>query len=169
MKSLTSSDVLSVATELISKNGSTTTLEVKLELRNRGFYATQKEVSSTMDGLDLLGKLSFTNNGVWRTYFMQNSAVASTVSSIYGNIKRIVKAKGSNKNIKVDAFSYTKRDGTVIASVHHSDQTAHYAVSSTTSSEQLYFPKKYTKDEIRQAYAKINGVHFHDTRVAKLF
>lgn len=41
---LTLQDVTDVSNELIDENGSTTTLDVKRELRIRGFWATQDDV-----------------------------------------------------------------------------------------------------------------------------
>lgn len=163
MKSLTLLDVSTVAVELITKNGSTTTLDVKQELRNQGFYATQEKVSAIMDELNSYGTLGFTTNGSWRTYYEKQNTPIKVQSS--GTYSKTTKVKGSNKGIKFDSDSYTKRDGKVIQSVPSLSSDSYYVVSTANGGRQMYFPKDFTKDEIRQAYAKINGIHFHDTRV----
>lgn len=169
MKTVTLGDVQKVAQDLITANGNTTTLEVKRELRNQGFFAIQNEVSSAMDYLNQSGILDFTNNGMWRTYYEKNTVpVKVTAASVYGTIKRIVKAKGSNSTIQVTLTSYTRRDGKVIESVNSGDPDIKFIVTSTASSETMYFPRRYTKDEVRQAFAKIQDVHFHTTRVSKV-
>ena len=47
-QAITSDIVKEVAEKLMESNGQTTTLEVKKELRNRGYWAKQKEVSDLM-------------------------------------------------------------------------------------------------------------------------
>lgn len=61
-------DVLNVATKLIKKNGQTTTLEVKQELRNQRFWAVQADVSGVMDALAESGLLEHNFGAPYRTY-----------------------------------------------------------------------------------------------------
>lgn len=87
MKSLTIDDVKNVALDLISKNGSTTNLDIKNELRNQGFYATQTEISEIMDNEHAGWGLTFSFNGMFRTYSTDNgqsSASSSNTSSFGG-------------------------------------------------------------------------------------
>lgn len=171
MKTITISDVEAVAVSLISQNQSVINLKVKHALRNQGFYATQSEVSGFMDDLAQSGKLEYTSNGIWRTYYLPSAApVKVSVFGFYGNTnnpsKTITKCKGSNSNIKVTSNSYTKRDGKVIETTDFTK--AKYMVKNDQYANPMYFPSGFTRDEVRQAYAKITGIHFNDTRVATL-
>lgn len=63
-KATTKDDVKRVATDLIKMHGHTTSLDVKTELRNRGFWATQDEVALHMSHIykDLNWKRVWTFN-----------------------------------------------------------------------------------------------------------
>ncbi len=63
MKTLTDDAVKDVAIDLINKNGKTTTLEIKKELRNQHYFATQTNVSAVMDSIYIAIGLDFTNKG----------------------------------------------------------------------------------------------------------
>ena len=59
---LTEDTVLQVATDLITANGSTTTVDVKRELRKKDYEAFQSQVSKIMMDLYGAGKLASTND-----------------------------------------------------------------------------------------------------------
>lgn len=83
-KPITEDVVLGIATEQINQNGSTTTLDVKRELRNKGEYtAFQWEISQMMQNLFSQGKLASTNdpNLPFQTYDLPQEPAASTASS----------------------------------------------------------------------------------------
>jgi len=60
MKNLNDQVVIDTAKELIAKNGSTTTLDIKEELRNQGYFATQNQVSTSMFTNAIAAGLDFT-------------------------------------------------------------------------------------------------------------
>jgi hypothetical protein len=66
---LTFGDVHKQVVDLLDTNGRTTTLEIKLALRNIGFNATQSEVAQSMYTLWPLYDWHWTFNGTYRTYF----------------------------------------------------------------------------------------------------
>ena len=68
MQTLTKKIVQDVGTHLIESNGSTTTLDVKQELRNQGYWAVQHEISTFMSQLADDGVFKYTDNGTYRTY-----------------------------------------------------------------------------------------------------
>ena len=68
LKALNINSVQSVAEALMAKNGATTTLEVKNQLRKEGFFALQAEVSAAMDFLAWENDWTFSSNGQYRTY-----------------------------------------------------------------------------------------------------
>lgn len=80
MVTLTREDVGRVARALITLNRSTTTLDVKLALRNLGFFATQDEVRNYM--LDITsndGDIVYADAGLgYRTYSFRTPTVRVT-------------------------------------------------------------------------------------------
>jgi hypothetical protein len=171
MKVITINDVEATVVSLVAQGRSVNNLKVKHALRDQGFYATRSEVSAYMDDLVQAGKLEFTSNGFWRTYYLLTTAPSKVKAmGFYGGVSRsrktITKCKGSNSNILVSAASYTKRDGKEITSTDASN--AKYKVTNSTYDMPMYFPVGFTRDEVRQAYAKIKGIHFNDTRVATI-
>lgn len=68
MKKLSKEAVCEIAEMLISKHGSTTTLDVKNHLRTRGYEAFQNEVSGFMQSLANEESWNFNNNGRYKIY-----------------------------------------------------------------------------------------------------
>ncbi|TAE74631.1 MAG: hypothetical protein EAZ85_04230 [Bacteroidetes bacterium] len=68
MQILDYKNVLVVAEELIEKNGSTTTLDVKNLLRQRNFQASQNEVSSFMNQISARESWQSTQNSNFKVY-----------------------------------------------------------------------------------------------------
>lgn len=69
MKNLTKRSVKNVFELLVEAKGETTTLEIKLQLRDLGFKATQQEVSDFMDEIYREeDDVEFSDNGTFRTY-----------------------------------------------------------------------------------------------------
>jgi predicted DNA-binding WGR domain protein len=68
MKALDKAAVLAAAEELMSKFGTTTTLDVKNRLRNNGFMASQAEVSQWMDVLAREENWAFAQQNNFRVY-----------------------------------------------------------------------------------------------------
>lgn len=68
MKKINKNIVRRTAENLILNNDCTTTLEVKLALRNRGYFALQNEVSAIMDELLEENIFEYWCNGVFRIY-----------------------------------------------------------------------------------------------------
>lgn len=66
------------AMSLIQKCGSTTTLDIKKELRKQKYWATQRDISQIMMKFANDGIFSFTDNGMYRTYILDPSDVPET-------------------------------------------------------------------------------------------
>lgn len=145
MKTISLNDVIVVAADLMVKNGQTTTLEVKNELRNNGFKAFQVEVSQLMDTAKSSENWDVNDNGIHRTY----SVVLTKASTPATTTAPVVKAAKPTRA----AFLGTSGD---------------WEVNSVTDSQVLYFGSHLTRDEVRRAYAKAVGVLFVDTRSRKV-
>lgn len=64
-KKLTENAIWSVVLKLLEENHCTTTLEVKIELRKRGYWAIQEEVSFEMAKMEF----PFFEKGNYRVYY----------------------------------------------------------------------------------------------------
>jgi hypothetical protein len=168
MKNLVKSDVYDVALDLIEENGSTTTLDVKNELRTRGFFAKQADVSEFMLEVAAEEKWDFTYNGVHRVYTIKVASVSNQLKAAGNTGCCLTSTAGVTK---VTSDSYTKRDGTTIETMEDCDaDTGDFRVWSVDSNDELYFSgnEDYTRSDIRFAFSKITGEAFEDTRVETL-
>jgi len=77
MKSLNDQVVINTAKDLISKNGTTTTLEIKNVLRLQGYFATQNNVSAIMFNNYATNNMDFNPVGDHREYFAVTQNAAS--------------------------------------------------------------------------------------------
>lgn len=154
MKNLTDVVIMSVAYDLITKNGKTTTLEVKKALRADGYFATQDEVSVTMSNLYAVHDLEFINNGRYREYYLSSNPPASAPStSSYPNVKAVK--------------TVTSKDVTEVTMPNVGDWEVVNPVIT-------FGPKKYyaaagsTRSAVRYAYTQSVGGLYIDTRARKV-
>ena len=144
MKNLTEDAVKEVALELIDKNGFTTNLDIKKELRNQGYFATQTMVSNTMDDIyDTTPDLEFENTNGHREF-----SLAST--------KKTVKTTNPIK------ASYT--DAVESPDVSDGD----WEVSNKDKTVFMYFLPGWPEYTVRYAFTKAMGINFADTRAKKV-
>lgn len=67
---VTYADVESTARKLIEKNGETTTLDVKNNLRDQGFFAVQSDISRFMDQVaNSVSEIEWNDTGGHRIYY----------------------------------------------------------------------------------------------------
>lgn len=71
-KKTTRAAVRMAATTLILAEGSTTTLNVKNHLRNRGYRAYQADVSTWLFSVAQQEKWAINDNGLFRVYYFPN-------------------------------------------------------------------------------------------------
>jgi len=164
IKDLTKADVYDVAMDLIEENGSTTTLDVKKELRNNGFFAKQVEVSNFMSEVADEENWSFTFNGVHRVYKFDDD---SDGDSNYSHQLKQITAQTPNTGLSTPA--YKKRDGSIIQTINKDDAAiGDYMTWSKVDNIELYFPAGYSRDDMRIAHYQITQTPFCDTRVKKI-
>jgi len=151
---ITKNDVLHAACNLITKNGSTSTLEVKNELRNLGFFALQMEVSKAMDELATNDQeFVFSDNGLYRIYTpnVSVSTPASTTNALIipSNVSTTAQITTSNAPQKTG-------------------QIGDWEVNSTTKTAVMYFSPSLSRDEVRKQYCQAQGVKWAETRARKI-
>lgn len=69
LKKVTLASVRSTATTLILAHGVTTTLAVKMALRDRGYWARQADISQKLIRVALREGWSVNDNGTFRVYY----------------------------------------------------------------------------------------------------
>lgn len=140
MNQITLNDVIVVAADLIVKNGSTTTLDVKNELRTRGFKAFQIEVSKFMDAACVSENWEINDNGIYRTYADRNTSSPTKIKpATTGTASSMIKGNVGD-----------------------------WEVNSVTDKTVIILGGHLTRDAVRSAYAKATGAKFADTRARKI-
>jgi len=149
---LTKQEVIDVAKELILENGSTSTLEVKNQLRDNGVkehYAYQQNVSDLMNELNDDNELSFTfNGGTYREYKLSN------IPTINLTLKaKIIKAK--TRKISIITQLQNPHTGCWIA--YDKDGIEH----------NIYFDENISRGKVRVAYKNLTGIHYNKSLCKK--
>lgn len=154
-------DVKRVAEQLIEDNGSTTNLDVKMQLRKEGYYATQGIISNFMSELIDDEGWHVTNNGRFRTVGHSDVSAVNVVSSSAG-------FPGSVLSDDSDDFKpgkrYVRRDGIELVSLSQPTPGDWIISDANGINHSLVFDGRFTRDQVRQAYSSICGIDFTDTR-----
>ena len=178
--SLTDDAVRDAAKDLVTRNGKTTTLEIKQELRKKGYFAVQDDVSAIMDNEYSNIGMDFVVQSGHRVYSFINTTRSTTntnpttslgglsvstlgvpasnqTRSTSGNTVKppVTKKKGkySYKNInKIDAFSTVKGDWKV----------------STSSGTIIYYKGDVPRYTARYAYSKETGTPYKSVRARRV-
>ena len=166
-KSITLSSVKYAALLLIEANEQVTTLEVKGVLRNLGYFATQGGVSQLMEQAADELPLEFTTNGQFRTYTLPTPAdvVTSNDDDDLADPSTATVTNTVSNSPRNSAIAYTRRDGRgIVGSFSELTASDEDWVVSSSGQADAYFNGSLSRDDVRQAYAKSVGVHFHNTR-----
>lgn len=110
---LTKDLVKDQAISLIKACAHTTTLEVKLTLRNRGYYATQEEVSQYMNELFQDGEFLFTQGQGHREYYLPASNESHVVwdkNDPSSTFVIVAKGRQAARNQYANMFNVPYRD-----------------------------------------------------------
>lgn len=154
MVTLTREAVGKVARALITLNGSTTTLDVKLALRKIGFYATQDEVRYFM--LDITsadGDIQYTDGGSgFRVYSFRTPILPTDSTQTSDSIQ--------------DSTPITTSVVTVTLPVHRDHVPANY----TVMDEDGFYVRQYTnvtRAQAKRLWEKETGMPFTSARTLK--
>jgi hypothetical protein len=180
-KTLTKADVFDVASDLIEANGSTTTLDIKKELRNRGFFALQADVSDYMVQVCSEEDWDFTFNGAHRVYTESSNSgnTQTTQNQNTGNSAStgLRAAMNGNQNTQntpshnATGKSHTTRSGKVITAFDDESKASSgdWKAYSVVSQDEYFFPATYTRDDVRLAYRAFLGIYnIADVRACRI-
>ena len=173
MNNLTLDSVKDIAESLIASAGSTTTLEVKKELRQKGYWAKQSEVSKHMNDIALSEGWNWHDNGTHRTYDKSINTTTTTPSLGYSTSSGSMYSRSTNSksssyrslkktprlyptgNAHVGSGYYQTRDGRRICIA--TNATGNWEVTNMHSTA-TYFSADHNRDEVRLAFSKMSNV-----------
>lgn len=168
---LTKDAVLLVAQRLMLTVGQTSTLEVKLELRKKGYHALQDDVSVTMAELAKEEDWKVGDNGTHKLYAGQaiqavlTSSLAVVAAMNNGSQVTVTptttKKAASAKTASTSGSTTANNDGTIAKSAA---KAGDWETNSVVGSTVLYFPAALGRDKARSRYAKITGTDRNDAR-----
>lgn len=174
-KTLTQSAVEEAAAGLIKTNGSTTNLDIKQILRNKGYWATQQLISDTMqEVLDDTNDFYAANNGQFNTYHLHNTDDddddMSLGSSATGtSFLPPMTSQLSSQRPKKVVTRQPKGSFIPPNPIDPMDTVAgDWEVTSVSDSTKLCYESSLTREQARFSYHKKVGVKYHDTRSTKI-
>lgn len=174
----------------LRKFGQTTSLDVKNKLRQLNFFAEQKQVSA--DLLDIgkeVDSIEAFYNGTYLTYYidenqMQNPGIIDikvTKTPEFKNsilddvLENIPTNEDHSLNLTTEkSLEYTRRNGDVMVATkikmgHPGEWECKCNPNSYVQScDVLYFDQKWTRDQVRAAYASLNLIKSNDVRARKV-
>jgi hypothetical protein len=140
LKSIDKVTVLVAAATLMLKNSTTTTLEVKNELRKSGYNARQSEISDLMAQLGVEEKWDVNNSGSFKVYAPGSTAGIASVASPSGT---------------------SASTGTILST----KVSGCWEMNSTTSSTVVFVNGSLSREKARTAYMnQVTGTAWADTR-----
>lgn len=166
-KTATLQDVISVAEEMMFNFNGTTTLEVKNELRNRGYWATQQEISQLLIQAYKQQDWDFTEkqNGIGMTYRVYTLKDTTTIPTSVANMS----AKTNSGKVVIGPMAYVRRNGQTISALDKSEaETEDWEVSSVINNDVLYFDASFSRDDVRNAYRGIVNVNKDTVRARRI-
>lgn len=177
-KTLTKLDVKNVALLLLKINGETTNLDIKKELRDNDYYATQEDVANWMIEISEEDEIDFSFNGTFRMYYSDttkdtsvgdvNVVSAGTIKDKFwsdeedddldendsisdASIATFVKGVVTSGDVYVN-----KKSGNIITPFDASNlPAACWKVESNDTDKVLYFDASLNREEVRYAFYKI--------------
>lgn len=167
---LNPADVEQVFTELLAKNGQVTSLEVKEELRTRGFWATQAIVGPLVQDIANQLGVPFTNNGRFNTYTPLATTVTDddeedddgSTASPAPSFSQLPAAP-----VKVRTPPADPADREPVTNPTSGDWTVHDVHNGPSAS--LVFQAKLTESQAKYAYKlKVTSVLYTDVRAKRL-
>lgn len=148
-------DVREVFNELLEDNGITTSVDVKNELRNRGFWATQERVAGFMREISAEDGIDFDFNGIYREYLLNSKPVIPNNPYSYLGTQS---AQGFTK----PAIDPADREP-----IDNPEDGDWEAFDSSVPSAVYYFKGKLSAGQAKSAFCEKLGTDFLSARVKR--
>jgi len=142
--------------DLLDKNGQTTSLEVKEELRTRGFWATQAIVGVALQEIAEDEDIPFDFNGIYRTYHKLSTQMSPT-SAILVPIATATRPAVSISSVR-QPVNPQDRDPLMTA------EPDAWKCTSADGSNPMFFKGLLTAEQARYAYHLTTGETYVNVR-----
>jgi len=160
LKTLDRSEIKDVFNELLEENSQTTSKEVKEELRNRGFWATQAIVGVALQEISDEQDIVWDFNGVYRTYYNKQGTQMSPTPALVGAQPNLV----SVSTPRAKRTPASPQDREPIDTPNIGD----WECNNLNGTPILYFKSILTAPQARYAYALQTGVDYVNVRSRKI-
>lgn len=150
---LTKRDIEDAFEYLLKRDSQTTSLDVKKELRSRGFWATQNEVGIALRDIADANGIDWDYNGVFRTYRQADTMSPTQLGS---QSVANVNASPAAKTPPVNSADRNPIDNPSLG-----DWVAYDA---NDPSHRLYFKGKLTATQARYAFSLQTGIDYITVR-----
>lgn len=156
-KTLEKADIEIAFNDLLVKNGQTTSLEVREELRKQGFWSTQHVVGTSLRDIADARGCDWDFNNTYRTY-KQGTQMSPTPAPVQQNLFSVPKAK------RTPASSADREPIDVIDA-----RTGDWECTNLLSGDSvMYFKSTLTAPQARYAYALHSGVDYVNVRSVRV-
>jgi len=150
-------DILSSAQEILKANGSVTTLEIKENLRQNGFWVDQLTVSDAMDRLH-------TSKG-WEWTFDNGHRLYSYASA---QVKQMPVKKGRKPSVFINFVDVTNAPVADIKQSQANSQDNWLVWDKAEKNKVHIYGASETRDHVRSHYARVCGCKIQDVRARRL-
>lgn len=163
---LTLDYVKSVMDSLIKQNSSTTTLDIKLEMRKSGLWCNQDEVHNLVEEIYELNSNDYKRTLVNRHHYEYSAVVVTPISTQTtsnvntGNVK-------TNTLLSIDMPKMSFKFNELKALGQYPNQND-WLVYNETINKYSIFDESLTRDLIRSKFASLNKVKFQDVRSRRI-
>jgi len=147
-QTLDRSDIEDIFNELIDENGQATSLEVKNELRNRGFWATQAIVGVAIREIADEQGNDWDFNGVYRTYREVGQSTLMSPTSVQAGVPSGLVSVGGSSASKPKRNPASPQDREPVDNPTSGDWEC-----SDLGSNPVFFKSSLTGPQARYAYA----------------
>jgi len=159
-KALDRTDVEASFDELLNKNGKVTSLEVKEDLRQKGFWATQAIVGVALREIADTKGIDWDFNGTFRTYYQPGTQMSPTSATVLAGLTPAAPVVVTPKPQRQPADPQDREpiDTPATGDWKCTDQ----------GSNPLYFKSKLKAEQARYAYALQTGVDYVNVRSVRV-
>lgn len=184
-QALTQDVVRDVANKLIDANGSTTNLDVKNELRKRGYWAIQADVSDFMQSIasSIGSGWDVSNNGRFNTYSLKSTAAPAQNTPAQSPARKQRKPRVPGKVVPMIFFQNLANlndintegkqlvkaaiDGKQLNTTNFMDTKDIWVVYCPTTKDVALYEPDFSSDDVRNAFRKVIKVQMQATRARR--
>lgn len=169
---LSLSYVKSTMDALILKNGKTSTLEVKLEMRSLGTWCTQTEVHTFVEEVYELNSNDYKRELINNHYY----EYAAVVPTVTGTLGTVLAPAGQSKASSTTQSGFVASEmpkssymyNELVVLKHYPHQNDWVVFSTDAKTKYSVFDAGRTRDQVRSKFASLNKVKIQEVRAQRV-